>query len=259
MEKTSFIFYRSFHESLKDLSDKDQFLIMKAINNYIFEGIMPNLKGISKTCFILIKPQLDASSRNYENGKKGAVYGKNGGRPRQENNPPPLIENNAPLLETNNPNYNKELELKSELELELKSELERKRLLKEQAEREIEPRAGKRDPFLPPALNQTNEELFKEFWEAYPKKIDYAFVKKEYLMQLQEGESHEKMLKGAKEYKVYRGKINDPQMTTNGVKWLQAKKWNDVLKEKEKEDNGYGQNRQDIDDEYDFRKYAVKQ
>lgn len=76
-EKESFVFYKSFYEALQDLKDKDRLKVYDAICNMALNNIETNLTGISKTIFTLIKPQVLANNRRYENGKKG-------GRPKKE-------------------------------------------------------------------------------------------------------------------------------------------------------------------------------
>ncbi len=87
MEKQSFIFYASFYEALQELSDKSRLKLYDAITSYALRGIECDLTGIEKAVFALIKPQLHANNQRYENGKKGAEFGKLGGRPKkpQEN------------------------------------------------------------------------------------------------------------------------------------------------------------------------------
>lgn len=81
MERESFVIYRSFYEALKDLPDEMRLLLHDAIMEYGLYGIEPtDLPPIPKSIFTLIKPQLDANNRKYENGKKG-------GRPRKVQEP----------------------------------------------------------------------------------------------------------------------------------------------------------------------------
>jgi hypothetical protein len=72
MEKReSMVFYRSFYESLKDLSPIIRAEVYDGIFAYGLEFIEPVFSDpISKAMFTLIKPQLDANLRRYENGKK---------------------------------------------------------------------------------------------------------------------------------------------------------------------------------------------
>lgn len=58
--KESFIMYRSFHEALKELPCEIYGKIMFAINEYALFGTEPNLTGMEKSLFTLIKPQIDA-------------------------------------------------------------------------------------------------------------------------------------------------------------------------------------------------------
>ena len=77
MERESFVIYKSFYEAIKDLPDEDRLVLMDAIMEYGLYGIEPDgLSPVPKCVFTLIKPQLDANNRKYENGKKG-------GRPRK--------------------------------------------------------------------------------------------------------------------------------------------------------------------------------
>ena len=77
--RSSFIFYRSFYESIKELDETSQYNIYKAIMEHEFEDKEPKLNGIEKAIFVLIEPQLNANKKRYENGKKG-------GRPKTKQN-----------------------------------------------------------------------------------------------------------------------------------------------------------------------------
>jgi len=73
--KDSFIFYRSFYESAKDiLSDNDRLKLYEMI----FELGLNNLETTEQDkmvrgVFKLIEPQIKANNRRYENGKKGGA------------------------------------------------------------------------------------------------------------------------------------------------------------------------------------------
>jgi hypothetical protein len=81
----SMVFYRSFYEAIKDLEPEMQGHIYSAIFAYGLDGKEPNLSGVEKSIFTLIKPQIDANNRRKENGKKGAKFGELGGRPKEKN------------------------------------------------------------------------------------------------------------------------------------------------------------------------------
>ena len=81
--RDSFIFYRSFFESFEGLSKKDRLILFEAVCNYALNDIEPELNGISLAIFKLLKPQLDANIRRYENGCKGGRPKKTETKPRQ--------------------------------------------------------------------------------------------------------------------------------------------------------------------------------
>ena len=78
--RESFIFYKSFYESIKQLDETSQYHIYKAIMEHEFEDKEPKLNGVEKAIFVLIEPQLKANKKRYENGCKG-------GRPKTETKP----------------------------------------------------------------------------------------------------------------------------------------------------------------------------
>jgi hypothetical protein len=98
--KDSLIIYRSFYEAVKELPKENQADIWMAICEYSLNGIQVELSGISKTIFILIKPQLDANLKRFENGKKG-------GRPAA-NETKQEPKNNLNVTEIK-PNYNQDV------------------------------------------------------------------------------------------------------------------------------------------------------
>lgn len=68
--RDSTIFYRSFYEAIKELPSEDQALVYDAIFSYALDFKEKDLKGICKTVFTLIKPQLDANNKRFMNGKE---------------------------------------------------------------------------------------------------------------------------------------------------------------------------------------------
>lgn len=81
----SYVFYRSFHEALEILSDEQFGHFMRMLNEYALNGVEPTIEDpFMAMAFKLIKPQIDANFQRKENGRKGAVYGKLGGRPKKE-------------------------------------------------------------------------------------------------------------------------------------------------------------------------------
>jgi len=68
--RDSFILYRSFIEATKNLLDKDRLQIFDAIADFALDGNLPSLQGIPATVFTLIRPQLEANRRKWQNGCK---------------------------------------------------------------------------------------------------------------------------------------------------------------------------------------------
>ena len=70
MARDSFIFYRSFYEAISELPKENQADSYNAIMRYALDQEEIELTGISKAIFSLVKPQLDANYKKYENGKQ---------------------------------------------------------------------------------------------------------------------------------------------------------------------------------------------
>lgn len=81
----SMVFYKSFYDAIKGLEPELQAQIYNAVFEYGLYGQTVELTPIANTVFTLIKPQIDANNKRRENGKKGAEYGKLGGRPKKDN------------------------------------------------------------------------------------------------------------------------------------------------------------------------------
>lgn len=108
MNRESFVFYRSFYEAIQELPESESVKVVNAICKYALDGEVTELTGLAKSIFILVKPQLDANNRRYENGRKG-------GRPKKSETEEKPNDNqketehkpNNNLSETNpNPNVN---------------------------------------------------------------------------------------------------------------------------------------------------------
>lgn len=66
--RESTVFYRSFYEAIKELDAELQAQVYSAIFEYALNFNEVELKGVAKTVFTLIKPQLDANQKRYQNG-----------------------------------------------------------------------------------------------------------------------------------------------------------------------------------------------
>ena len=65
-------FYASWHDAMAELNNEQYGRLSRALNEYCFFGIVPELTGIEKTIFKMAIPNINASNRLKINGKKGA-------------------------------------------------------------------------------------------------------------------------------------------------------------------------------------------
>lgn len=75
--RDGFIFYRSFYEASKPLNNDDKLALYEAIFEFALNQNETKREPMVNAMFMLIKPQLEANNKRYENGK-------NGGRPPKE-------------------------------------------------------------------------------------------------------------------------------------------------------------------------------
>ena len=75
--RDSFIFYRSFFESMKDLPDEEKLKCFEALCAYALDGEEKETYGFSKMFMTLVRPQIDANSKKSDGGKTG-------GRPKKD-------------------------------------------------------------------------------------------------------------------------------------------------------------------------------
>ena len=83
--RNSFIFYKSFADVIMRIEDEaERARAYDAIIKYAIYGEETMPQGLAGMVFDLAKPQIDANNMRYENGKKGAPFGKLGGRPKKQ-------------------------------------------------------------------------------------------------------------------------------------------------------------------------------
>lgn len=70
MKRDSMIIYRSFYEAIKELPKENQAEVWNAVYELGLNGETIQLKGISKTIFTLIAPQIEANYKKFVNGSK---------------------------------------------------------------------------------------------------------------------------------------------------------------------------------------------
>lgn len=153
MERSQFTFYRSFASAIQRIrKDADRAKAYDAICNYALDGKEPDLSGLpdaAAIAFELIKPNLDASKRKAENGKRGA----NAKQEKGASKPKASRKQTVSKPEANA----KQGEASSEKEREKEKE----------NENEIENECYKNPP-----------SPFERFWLAYPRKAGKADARK---------------------------------------------------------------------------------
>ena len=77
MARDSIVFYRSFFEAIELQPKKLRPEIYYAFFKYAFDDESVEISDRAKSVFMLMKPQIDANNRKYENGKKGGRPKKN--------------------------------------------------------------------------------------------------------------------------------------------------------------------------------------
>jgi len=174
--RDSIIFYRSFYEAIKMLPRDVQGEIYTAIMEYgLYGNETEDLKPIAHSIFSLIKPQLDANSKRYNNGCKG-------GRPVVEENQPKTNQkpNNNQTITKGKPNDNvndndNEKELKRDTNVSPESpDLINSDFPKEETHPPVAP---------PPLPNPDFEKFQKWILEKAPRvaKMEEPFTEEEYL------------------------------------------------------------------------------
>lgn len=71
--RNQFTFYRSFWEAIAGLPSKTKLTVIEAVCEYALDNQEPQLSGVAKTVFLLIKPTLDTSARRSESGRVGGT------------------------------------------------------------------------------------------------------------------------------------------------------------------------------------------
>ena len=109
--RESFVFYRSFNESIKGLPDGVQLALFRAVVAYGLDQVIPDFTGVTQQPFVEaifagIRPQLDANHKRFLNGYKGKEYGRLGGAPKGNTNARKQPQNNPKTTPNVNVNEN---------------------------------------------------------------------------------------------------------------------------------------------------------
>ena len=141
-----FTFFRSYYETVKELSPRDQGIFWGNLMAYVFDGQEPKVQGLQKALFLCTKPHLDASMKKMESGRKGGQRKKADAK-QSESTPQATDKQSASNKRT-----------------EEQKNLEQKNLEQEQT------------PLLSPqgAVEVGRKQEFEGFWALYPKKCGRA-------------------------------------------------------------------------------------
>lgn len=81
-----FIFHQLYHDSLKGISDEHYGRIVKAISEYVFNGVEPQLDGIANSVWLLIQPDIDKGiNTSRSRAEAGEASGKVRNGKREQN------------------------------------------------------------------------------------------------------------------------------------------------------------------------------
>ena len=198
----SFVFYRSFYESLQDLDDKSRLQLYDAICSYSLDNRIADLKGINATIFKLIKPQIDSNNKRRADGNKG-------GRPVTsglETEKPVVIENENQWLLKNKPNVNVNVNVNDNVNV--------------NEERE----EYAHETFEPNVIYTSPETETEEQRKVAPKKSNYVLLgKDEVVRRIKEDESQ------TKEYAVFQLNLSNDEFLLS-VDMFVGEKGEDGLK-----------------------------
>ncbi len=219
--KDSFVFYRSFYESIKELDKEVQIEIYNAICEYSLNDVQLELSPVAKAIFTLIKPNIDNATKRYnasvENGKKG-------GRP-PKNKPNQNLKKPNDNLKKPNENLNVYVDVYDNVYDNVDDNVD----LDENIYTDEEIRQANILSSKPKDEEILNLE-FKELWKLYPRKIgeEKAFTKyKKYRTSVgDEYCTYDEVLKGLEKYLKYIEQ-NSWYSPKDGSTWFNNKGWND--------------------------------
>jgi DNA polymerase III gamma/tau subunit len=108
--RDTMIVYRSFYEAIRELPKENQAEIWNAVYELGLNGNEVELTGLSKTIFMLVKPQIEANLKRFENGKKPKLKQNKSKTEAKDDQDKIKSEANNNNNNNNNLNNNKNLE-----------------------------------------------------------------------------------------------------------------------------------------------------
>jgi|TARA_R110000787_G_scaffold63492_2_gene142872 hypothetical protein len=98
-KRDSIVVYRSFYEAAKALTDKEELELYRAIFEFGLDHKTADMGPMAAAMFKLIKPQLEANYKKWQNGMRG-------GRPKQEESKDKPKDNQKETKDEPNENVN---------------------------------------------------------------------------------------------------------------------------------------------------------
>lgn len=180
--RESFIFYRSFYEAIKSLENEKKVEIYDAIFSYSFDQKEPNLSGVSASIFTLIRPQLDANRKRFENGCKEKKKSKKQAKDKQTKS---KVEANNNVNHNHNHNLNEESKSKSKSESKF-----------------IKPALQEIQAYCQERKNNVNAEKFFDYYQANGWKVGKNPMK-DWKAAVRTWEKNEKTTNNKEDFSIY--------------------------------------------------------
>lgn len=122
MERKQFTWYRSYYDALKELPAEEFRDIVLAVCAYALDGEEPELSGVARAIFTLIRPTLEVGRSKAENRSRAEQTvlsaEQTGNRPEQTKNKPEQTQNKRKQTENKTEQTRKEKEEEKEREKE---------------------------------------------------------------------------------------------------------------------------------------------
>lgn len=122
MERKQFTWYRSYYEALKELPAEEFRDIVLAVCAYALDGEEPELSGVARSIFTLIRPTLEVGRSRAENRSRAEQTSisaeQTGNRPEQTKNKPEQTQNKRKQTDNKQEQTRKEKEKEKEREKE---------------------------------------------------------------------------------------------------------------------------------------------
>ena len=122
MERKQFTWYRSYYDALKELPAEEFRDIVLAVCAYALDGEEPELSGVARSIFTLIRPTLEVGRSRAENRSRAEQTSisaeQTGNRPEQTKNKPEQTQNKRKQTENKTEQTRKEKEKEKEREKE---------------------------------------------------------------------------------------------------------------------------------------------